>query len=304
MKIFICILLSLVVHLAVFWLAPSFAHFSQRSGPAIVAFTPVKRTQTPATTAVAKATEMAPASTSDTPHAPAVAQPQPEPKPAPVKKSAPEKKPDTQPKVSENKPKPTATPAPQPAPKTPEPPKAAPVKTPSPAPSAEADVKFSETGKQQKEEPVHQTATETATSDAAAPSSTKDNATGNTTDVAGPESSAATAEPVEEIIDGRADIPVVHTFVSDRLNGEIQFTGKGRRIINIPAAPNFRLSGNTTINLTFKIDRYGNTYEIDIPPVDRDVERLLRDFVSRMRFSAVLYNEPDTAGMKINLKVR
>ena len=112
------------------------------------------------------------------------------------------------------------------------------------------------------------------------------------------------SEPIEEILDGRVDVPTVQEFVGDRIRGQIEFKGNGRKFTNQPAAPNFRLSNNTVAIIEFKIDRFGNTYDIVISPISNEVELMLTDFVSKMRFGAVLYDEPDTASMTITLQVR
>lgn len=120
------------------------------------------------------------------------------------------------------------------------------------------------------------------------------------------EETAPEEEEAEEVLprDGRADVVIVQTFVGDRIQGQIEFKGKGRRLVNSPSAPDFKLSNNTTVTVEFKIDKYGATYDIVIPPIAKDIETMLRDIVRKMRFSAVLYDEPDQASMKITLTVR
>ncbi|MDR2869616.1 MAG: hypothetical protein LBV04_04115 [Deferribacteraceae bacterium] len=110
-------------------------------------------------------------------------------------------------------------------------------------------------------------------------------------------------EPVEEP-DRRVDVPVIATFVSDRISGEIEFKGKGRRPSRVPPAPDFKLSNNTSVKISFKVDAAGRPIDIIMPPLSPELERTLRAFVEQMRFSAVLYNEPDEATMTIDLKVR
>lgn len=112
------------------------------------------------------------------------------------------------------------------------------------------------------------------------------------------------AEETPEPRDGRADVAIVQTFVGDRIQGQIEFKGKGRKLVSTPSAPDFKLSNNTTVTVDFKIDQYGATYDISIPPLSRDIEVMLRDFVRKMRFSAVLYDEADQASMRITLTVR
>ena len=136
------------------------------------------------------------------------------------------------------------------------------------------------------------------------PASEPDNAVTIATLPAEEETPEPEPEPEPEPRDGRADITTVQTFISDRIQGQIEFKGLGRKLISTPDALDFRLSNNTSIQLSFKIDSFGIPYDIEIPPVPVELERMLTDFVRKMRFSAVLYDEPDFAGMKVELRVR
>ena len=112
------------------------------------------------------------------------------------------------------------------------------------------------------------------------------------------------ALPAKAERDGKVDLPAVQTFIKDRIQGEVSFAGKGRKLVSTPEADKFRLSNNTTVRISFKIDMNGAPYDIEIPPIQKDVEYMLYNFVDKMRFSAVLYREPDSAEIKITLKVR
>jgi hypothetical protein len=122
-----------------------------------------------------------------------------------------------------------------------------------------------------------------------------------------PESDTDTANieiPSEEKPENKESLANTQTPAGEPFEYALYVTGKGRRLMSTQAVSDFRLSNNTTVRINFKIDKNGVPYDITIPPVPRDIELMLRDFARGMRFSAVLYNEPDSVEVKVTLTVR
>lgn len=123
--------------------------------------------------------------------------------------------------------------------------------------------------------------------------------------ISGDEVDTDEGEAVAEERDGKVDVPLMQTFVGDRIQGQLEFQGKGREMVSMPKAPDFQLTRNTQVAISFKIDKNGRTYDIVVPPLGQaDLEQKLRNFVKDMRFSAVLYSEADSATLRITLNVR
>ena len=117
---------------------------------------------------------------------------------------------------------------------------------------------------------------------------------------------ADAAELIAEEPDGKVEeVVTVQTSIGERIQYDLTFTGVGRKFREAPTKlGDFKLSNNTTVTVLFKIDKSGRTFDIEIPPVPREVEIMLRDFVRNVKFSAVLYDEFDSAEIKITLRVR
>jgi outer membrane biosynthesis protein TonB len=85
----------------------------------------------------------------------------------------------------------------------------------------------------------------------------------------------------------------------------IKNLNRNRRLTNSPERPTFALATDTKVRLGFKVDREGNTYSIIIlNSTDSKIERLAIDFVKKLKFNAVLAEEPETAEIILNFRVR
>ncbi len=78
-----------------------------------------------------------------------------------------------------------------------------------------------------------------------------------------------------------------------------------RLIVQAPPIPSFSLSNDTTIKVKFIIDKLGNTKNIQyVTRSSATVEELARDYVSKLKFNSVVYDNPDSAQITIQFKVR
>ena len=78
-----------------------------------------------------------------------------------------------------------------------------------------------------------------------------------------------------------------------------------RSIVQAPPIPTFSLSNDATIKVKFKIDKLGNTKNIQyVTRSSSVVEELARDYVSKLKFNSVVYDNPDSAQISIQFKVR
>lgn len=85
----------------------------------------------------------------------------------------------------------------------------------------------------------------------------------------------------------------------------IKNLNRNRRLANSPEKPSFSLTTDTSVRLGFKVDREGNTYSIILlNSSDSKIERLAIDFVKKLKFNAVLSDEPESAEIILNFRVR
>lgn len=87
-------------------------------------------------------------------------------------------------------------------------------------------------------------------------------------------------------------------------NFDIAPTGN-RKVIYLPPDPVFALANDTKVTVRFSIDKAGNTYNIIfITRSSTDVEKLASDYVSRMKFDAIIENREDFAQITMQFKVQ
>jgi outer membrane biosynthesis protein TonB len=85
----------------------------------------------------------------------------------------------------------------------------------------------------------------------------------------------------------------------------IKNLNRNRKLAHIPEKPSFALTADTTVNVSFKIDREGNPYSIILKSrTDSNIERLAIDFVKKLQFNAVLAGEPEQAEIILYFRVR
>jgi outer membrane biosynthesis protein TonB len=85
----------------------------------------------------------------------------------------------------------------------------------------------------------------------------------------------------------------------------IKNLNRNRSLTTTPERPEFALTTDTTVRLGFKVDREGNTYSIALlNSTDSQIERLAIDFVKKLKFNAVLAEEPESAEIILNFRVR
>lgn len=87
---------------------------------------------------------------------------------------------------------------------------------------------------------------------------------------------------------------------------EIQSASNTNRTLQkpYPEKPSFSLESNTTVALSFYVDQNGNTYGITpVTRSDEDIEQLAIDYVSKLKFEAVSYNNPDKIQIKFYFNV-
>ncbi len=87
-------------------------------------------------------------------------------------------------------------------------------------------------------------------------------------------------------------------------NFDIAPTGN-RKVVYLPPDPVFALANDTKVTVRFSIDKAGNTYNIIfISRSSVDVEKLAADYVSRMKFDAIIENREDFAQITMQFKVQ
>lgn len=87
-------------------------------------------------------------------------------------------------------------------------------------------------------------------------------------------------------------------------NFDIAPTGN-RKVVYLPPDPVFALANDTKVTVRFSIDKAGNTYNIIfITRSSVDVEKLAADYVSRMKFDAIIENREDFAQITMQFKVQ
>lgn len=87
-------------------------------------------------------------------------------------------------------------------------------------------------------------------------------------------------------------------------NFDIAPTGN-RKVVYLPPDPVFALANDTKVTVRFSIDKAGNTYNIIfITHSSVDVEKLAADYVSRMKFDAIIENREDFAQITMQFKVQ
>ena len=78
-----------------------------------------------------------------------------------------------------------------------------------------------------------------------------------------------------------------------------------RKVDYIPPDPVFALEKDTKVTVRFNIDKAGNTFNIIfITRSSIDVEKLASDYVSRMKFDAIIENREDFAQITMQFKVQ
>lgn len=78
-----------------------------------------------------------------------------------------------------------------------------------------------------------------------------------------------------------------------------------RKVVYLPPDPVFALANDTKVTVRFNIDKAGNTYNITfISRSSYDVEKLASDYISRMKFDAIIENRDDFAQITIQFKVQ
>lgn len=87
-------------------------------------------------------------------------------------------------------------------------------------------------------------------------------------------------------------------------NFDIAPTGN-RKVVYLPPDPVFALANDTKVTVRFSIDKTGNTYNIIfITRSSVDVEKLAADYISRMKFDAIIENREDFAQITMQFKVQ
>jgi len=77
-----------------------------------------------------------------------------------------------------------------------------------------------------------------------------------------------------------------------------------RVVLFAPPEPSFELLTDTNIKIKFNIDKIGNTTNIQfITRSGANVEEMARDYISRVKFNSVVYDELDTAVINLKFKV-
>ncbi|ADD67876.1 hypothetical protein Dacet_1104 [Denitrovibrio acetiphilus DSM 12809] len=85
----------------------------------------------------------------------------------------------------------------------------------------------------------------------------------------------------------------------------IKNLNRNRKLTNTPDKPTFSLTADTSVRLSFKVDREGNTYSITLlNSTDSQIERLAIDFVKKLKFNAVLSEQSESAEIILNFRVR
>lgn len=78
-----------------------------------------------------------------------------------------------------------------------------------------------------------------------------------------------------------------------------------RKVVYLPPDPVFALANDTKVTVRFSIDKAGNTHNIIfITRSSVDVEKLAADYVSRMKFDAIIENREDFAQITMQFKVQ
>ena len=78
-----------------------------------------------------------------------------------------------------------------------------------------------------------------------------------------------------------------------------------RKVVYLPPDPVFALANDTKVTVRFNIDKAGNTFNIIfITRSSIDVEKLASDYVSRMKFDAIIENREDFAQITMQFKVQ
>lgn len=78
-----------------------------------------------------------------------------------------------------------------------------------------------------------------------------------------------------------------------------------RSVRDVPPEPEFALENDAKVTLKFSIDKEGNTSDITfVTRSTKRVEQMAYDYVSRMRFDAVLHDDKDNAQVTITFSVR
>lgn len=87
-------------------------------------------------------------------------------------------------------------------------------------------------------------------------------------------------------------------------NFDIAPTGN-RKVVYLPPDPVFALANDTKVTVRFSIDKAGNTYNIIfITRSSVDVEKLAADYISRMKFDAIIENREDFAQITMQFRVQ
>jgi len=98
---------------------------------------------------------------------------------------------------------------------------------------------------------------------------------------------------------------IVSSETSSRDFFVIKNLNRNRALTNVPEKPVFSLTTDTTVRVGFKVDREGNTFAIILQnSTDSKIERLAIDFVKKLKFNAVLAEEPESAEIILNFRVR
>jgi len=85
----------------------------------------------------------------------------------------------------------------------------------------------------------------------------------------------------------------------------IKNLNRNRKLTNSPEKPTFSLTTDTIVRVGFKVAREGNTYSITLlNNTDSKIERLAIDFVKKLKFNAVLAEEPEVAEIILNFRVK
>ncbi len=96
----------------------------------------------------------------------------------------------------------------------------------------------------------------------------------------------------------------VKTVKSSLYNFDIAPAGN-RKVVYLPPDPVFALANDTKITVRFNIDKTGNTYNIIfITRSSIDVEKLALNYVSHIKFDAIIENREDFAQITMQFKVQ
>ncbi|KAA0259389.1 hypothetical protein FHQ18_00490 [Deferribacter autotrophicus] len=110
---------------------------------------------------------------------------------------------------------------------------------------------------------------------------------------------------IEKTNNDKALINEQQSFAKNDFYEIKSITNLKRKIVYEPPKPSFSLERGTKITLSFKVDRYGRPFDINLlTRSSSNVEKIAIDFVKGLRFDAVDYNKPDFVEITLFFRVR